>query len=151
MKQVWSIADSVVSPLGFSSDENYANLRNGISGIRKVNDGFYAGKIKNLPEPEELTRFEQLCIAALDKALQHLALPSQRTLFILSTTKGNIDRLEKNQRDHPRIQLHATATFLATRYGFENNTVVSNACISGILALIVAKRFLEAGQYDHAV
>src|SRR5262245_5673197 len=102
MKQVWSIADSVVSPLGFSSEENYTNLRNGISGVREVRDSFYAGEMKALQEREALTRFEQLCIAALDKALDDLELPSRRTLFILSTTKGNIDRLEKNQRDHPR-------------------------------------------------
>jgi 3-oxoacyl-[acyl-carrier-protein] synthase-1 len=79
-----------------------------------------------------------------------LSLPGDKTIFILSTTKGNIDLLASDP-DHPRLSLHATSRHLANRFGFMHHIVVSNACISGVLALIVAKRFLENGQYDHAV
>jgi len=155
MRTVWSVADSIVSPLGLTSEENYSNLRKGVSGVSKITAfnqaPVYAAFMPEMNDEKAVTRFERLCITALDQALTGLALPSDRTLFILSSTKGNIDRLEKNQADHPRIHLPATAKFLAARFGFKHHTVVSNACISGVLALIVAKRFLEHDRYDHAV
>jgi len=97
------------------------------------------------------TRFEALCAEALTRALTGLRLPADRTLFILSTTKGNIALLERRQAGHDRIHLHATAQHLAGAIGLPNVLVVSNACISGVMALIIARRYLQTGQYDHAV
>jgi len=155
MRKVWSVADSIVSPLGFTSEENYTNLRKGITGVSLIQAfnqaPVYAAFMPEIKDEIEMTRFERICVKAVDQALTGLELPSDRTLFILSSTKGNIDRLEKSQADHPRIHLPETAKFLAARFGFKHHTVVSNACISGVLALIVAKRFLERDRYDHAV
>ncbi|MEO7988727.1 MAG: beta-ketoacyl synthase N-terminal-like domain-containing protein, partial [Chryseolinea sp.] len=77
--------------------------------------------------------------------------PSERTILILATTKGNISLLEENQPDHPRIHLHATATWLADQFKMKHHLVVSNACISGAMAMLVAKRMLQGNQYDHAI
>jgi 3-oxoacyl-[acyl-carrier-protein] synthase I len=154
---VWAVADSVVSPLGLTSEANYKNLRQNNSGISLVNDlllsenPFYAAKLQGLVSDSQETKFESMCLKAVENALAGMALAPERTLFILSTTKGNIHFLEEQKIDHPRIHLHATAKWLAAKAGLHHFLVVSNACISGVLALIIAKRFIESGKYDHAV
>jgi 3-oxoacyl-[acyl-carrier-protein] synthase-1 len=154
MRAVWSIADNIVSPLGVTTAENYSHLRQGVSGVRLQEAGVwwdeavYAAAVNSLPAAPGQSRFERMSLLALRQALADKTLPSEKTVFILSTTKGNIDQLGQ---DLPRLPLHETATYLAHAAGLRHSLVVSNACISGVLALIVAKRYLESGTYDHAV
>jgi 3-oxoacyl-[acyl-carrier-protein] synthase-1 len=157
MKKIWMAASSVVSPLGLSTAENYENLRAGNSGITLIDDlnlspvPFYAGIINELPSDPTLSKFELICVEALEKITDGIKLPMDRTIFILSTTKGNINFLDEGFPEHPRIHLYSLAAFLAAKFGFKNHLVVSNACISGVMALLVGKRMIHSGQYDHAV
>lgn len=156
MRGAWIVADSIVSPLGETSVANYEAVRSGKSGIRALDmlpglPPVYVGQIKDIDATASYTRFEALCAEALTRALAGLTLPADRTLFILSTTKGNIAMLERGQAGHERIHLHTTAQHLAAAFGLPNVLVVSNACISGVMALIIARRYMLAGQYDHAV
>lgn len=150
-------ASSVVSPLGLSTAENFENLRAGISGISLVDDiklspdPFYAGRIKDTSKDTSLTKFEFICVQAIEKLMEGIALPLNKTLFILSTTKGNISLLDEGVPNHPRIHLHSLAGFLAQKFGFKNQLVVSNACISGVMALLVGKRMINSGKYEHVV
>ncbi|MBT1711109.1 beta-ketoacyl synthase [Fulvivirgaceae bacterium PWU5] len=154
LRAVWSIADTIVSPLGYTTAENYTLLRQGVSGVSLQEAGMwwdeavYAAAVKSLPAANGQSRFERMSLLALRQTLADKALPSEKTIFILSTTKGNIDQLGQ---ELPRLPLHETATYLAHAVGLQHSLVVSNACISGVLALIVAKRYLETGAYDHAV
>ncbi len=157
MKKVWIAADSITSPLGSSTAENYQNIRSGISGIAKVDDSslspspFSAARI---PEPHsvaEMTKLESITYQAISNAISSLAIPLERTAFILSTTKGNIGFLEQGLPDHPRIHLHALAKYIADKFGFHRPLVVSNACVSGVMALIAGKRMIETGEVDHVV
>lgn len=154
LRAVWSIADNIVSPLGYTTAENYNHLRAGVSGVSLQEAGVwwdeavYAGAITSLPEAGGQSRLERMSLLALRPACANQTLSSEKTLFILSTTKGNIDQLGQ---DLPRLLLHETAAYLAHAIGLKHSLVVSNACISGVLALIVAKRYLETGAYDHAV
>jgi len=151
------VADSVVSPLGSTSDANYQKLRQGISGIKLVEDSrlspgpFFVGAIPDLPINENLTRFEMISSMAISDILGKTSIPVDKTLFILSSTKGNIAFLEEGTPSHPRIHLHSAADFLAKRFGFRKSLVISNACISGVMALIIGKRIIEKGEYDHAL
>lgn len=154
LRAVWSVADNIVSPLGYTTAENYSQLRQGVSGVRIQFAGgwsdqaIYAGEIQTLVCPPGQSRFERMSLLALEPLLAQTTLPPDKTLFILSTTKGNIEQLGQ---DLPRLSLHETAAYLAQAVGLKHSLVVSNACISGVLALVVAKRYLEAGVYDHAV
>jgi 3-oxoacyl-[acyl-carrier-protein] synthase-1 len=154
---VWAIANSVVSPLGVTSGENYTRIRQNDTAVGEVTNTalspipFFAGHIDGFHPTSNQSKFESICLNAAEIALDGIELNPERTLYILSTTKGNISFLEEQVRDHPRIHLHATAQWLASRSGLKDYLVVSNACISGVLAIIVAKRFLESGKYDHAV
>ncbi len=153
----WVVSSSVISPLGFTSEGNYSKIRQQISGLSEVKDStlsvnpFFAGHVSTLKGSSALTKFEILCKRAAEIALDKIKLNPRRTLYVLSTTKGNIGLLNDSTNDSPRLALHATAKWLCEETGFQNSLVVSNACISGVLAMIVAKRFLDSEKYDHVV
>ena len=153
----WVVASSIVSPLGNTSEENYAKLRQQISGLTMVQNTslsdqpIFAGHLKEFQSHARQTKFESMCLKATEIALDKITLDPVRTLYILSTTKGNISLLNPPINKSGRLELHATAKWLAHQAGFHHALVVSNACISGVLSLIVAKRFLESGKFDHAV
>ena len=165
MPAVFVIADNIVSPLGATTEENFSALKQGISGIREHHDTsladepFYAALFgKEEPgKDQHYTRFEQLLIDSLSNSLRHepgIAV-DRKTVLIISSTKGNINRVEKESSD-PDIQhlvsLPASAKLIAAYFGFVNPPiVVSNACISGIMAIITGMRLIRSGQYDHAV
>jgi 3-oxoacyl-[acyl-carrier-protein] synthase I len=157
MRKVWAVADCIVSPLGSTTEENFLHVSHGYSGIKPVQTSRFgqekvlAGLIETSGETGDLTTFEKNCFAALHGILDKARPDLSRTLLILSTTKGNVDLLEKDQADHPRLHLHATAEFIKKRFGFARQFVVSNACISGVLGIIIGKRFIEAGKYDHVM
>jgi 3-oxoacyl-[acyl-carrier-protein] synthase-1 len=156
MKTMWVVGDNIISPLGETTAANYQNVRAGNSGITKIElteSPFYASTITNLQATITNTRFENLVLQAAQPIVKQTTLPPDKTLFILSTTKGNIELLKSEPSIglHPRLALHAAASHVAQQLGFKNSLVVSNACISGVLALITAKRLLQNGEYDHAL
>ncbi|NIG57193.1 beta-ketoacyl synthase N-terminal-like domain-containing protein [Chitinophaga sp. Cy-1792] len=127
----------------------------------------YAGKY-NL---QGYTKFETLLITSIANALEQTAIPVQdkRTGLIVSTTKGNIELLEQTvnqemvngQEDlHARfpdmpvdfMELGSSAEKVAAYFGVVNKpVVVSSACISGLVAIITAKRLMSAGVYDQVI
>ena len=157
MKKVWIVADSIVSPLGSTTDENYANVRKGVSGLQLIQNSalnptpFFGGIIEDIKSDPMASKFEAITEKVIHQLIEKFPLDVDRTIFILSTTKGNINFLEEGRPDHPRIHLHETAAYLAARFGFKKHLAISNACISGVMALLVGKRMIEAGQYDYAV
>jgi 3-oxoacyl-[acyl-carrier-protein] synthase I len=167
-RDVWIVADSIVSPLGVTSLENYKNIRANKTGISVIDnpslskDQIPAGWINQkkinaqIEEsiPAARTQFESYSILSVKNALLQIQLDpaSEKTLFILSTTKGNIELLEQGRVDAEGIHLHEAAIAIASHFGNMNNPlVVSNACISGVMALLVGKRLIQAGVYDHVV
>src|SRR6266849_2706754 len=105
-REVWIAADCIVSPLGVTTAENYKNIKAGKTGISVLNDptlfdgpvhaGFINTDVVSVaatPSSEILTRFESLSILSIENTCNQiqLDLTSDRTVFILSTTKGNIE------------------------------------------------------------
>lgn len=138
------IADNIISPLGETSEENYLSVKAGRSGIRayepgtcNIPEGFYASLL--------FEDFETLTLKSAQKAIANarLELKGKRTAFILSSTKGNI---EKN------ISLADSAQRIATQLGIDAKPiVVCNACISGLSALILGNRLIDSDLYDAAI
>jgi 3-oxoacyl-[acyl-carrier-protein] synthase-1 len=110
-----------------------------------------------IDDPDKFTRFEQLAICSINNALSGTDIDcmDSRTLFILSTTKGNIDLLEKMNElkfGRERVYLWHTAQKIQHYFRFRNEpVVVSNACISGVQAIIVGTRLLHANLFDNVV
>lgn len=166
MRPVYIAADNITSPLGNTTRQNFEGARNGASAIEQIVDTalsvepFYAAMFKQVniaSEFEEFTRFEKLCIQSLQSALAQteIKLSSPDTLFILSTTKGNIELIEKGEATDEvveRVSLFNSAKLIAAHFSAVNTPlVVSNACISGLLSVVIAKRMLQTGKYRHAV
>ena len=167
MREVFVVSDNILSPIGSTSAENFTKLKKGISGI-KLHDHpdmssrpFYASLFEkqDLPEnnPEQFTKFEQAIISSIKDSLTDCAFDSsgKETVFILSSTKGNISLLEKetfNDDSKERIALHHSAQLIAKHFHFANQPIIiSHACISGLLAIITAMRLIQSGQFAHAV
>ena len=165
------IADNIISPMGFNSGENMDNVLLGRSALRQH-------RLWNIPEPfiaslfesEELqelcnrelspatamTRFERLATISAKKAIEESGIDpsSPRVIFIISTTKGNVELLGETQLEIPqeRITPAISAKVIAGYFGNPNTpVVVSNACTSGACAQLLAARLLNNGYYDYAV
>jgi len=157
MKKVWLVADSIVSPLGNSVEENFEALTVGRSGVRKITDPAFGEhpiflSLLNIePQANDDTRFEMLCIRTLQQLFAQAKVDTDRTLLILSTTKGNIELLGRSESGNERIKLHHTAALLAHRFGINKHTVISNACVSGTMAMLIGKRFLDSGIYENVI
>jgi 3-oxoacyl-[acyl-carrier-protein] synthase-1 len=156
-RDTWIVADSIVSPLGYTSAENLDNILAGSTGISLVTDEslsaeqFYAARIATVDKVGEMTRLESIAAQAIASVIEQTKVPTDRSVLILSTTKGNIGFLEEGRPNHPRLHLPALAQFLGDQFGFKRSLVVSNACISGVMALLVARRIIDSGETDHVV
>lgn len=171
MGSVVVLADNIISPLGFTSGANYDGVKAGRTAIRhyerhwNITTPFNAAltnraSVKNECQQEGIegayTYFELLAILSVEKALKQCDVDasSPRTLFVISTTKANIDLLRVNPLRLPSARQHPGEAALAiTRYFSNGNRplVVSNACISGLQAQLTALRLLRAGDYDHII
>ncbi|MBQ8050057.1 MAG: beta-ketoacyl synthase [Bacteroidaceae bacterium] len=151
------LSDYIVSPLGLGTRATYEAVKQGKTRLRRyegrwgvpqpfVASLFDEGEIETMCEgmaTAGYSRFERLCILAVRGALQDadIDVRSPRTLFILSTTKGDLYR-----------PLSTTAMRIAQWFGNPVvPLVVCNACISGLHALVEARRTLTSGEYDHVV
>lgn len=166
-KEIYITDYNCVTPLGFDVDSNWNALLAGKSGVdlHKIiesQDAFYASGINSEKLNEEFDRvfsqIDQQTFTRLEKMLLLSMKPlvekhtiSEDTALILSTTKGNISLL-KNQTELPEgVYLSQLAQKIADFFGFKTNPiVVSNACVSGVMAIAVAKNMIQAGRYKDA-
>lgn len=147
-------ASSIRTCLG-NKAETLSAMQRGESGLT-YNEGFgmYAGtaEIKEIPG---YTRFESITIEQIGNVLSDagVSLSSSDVQLVISTTKGNIGLLEEGcDNIAPRTFIYTAATAIAEYFGCANRPVViSNACISGVSALVVAKRLLQNGKCRHAI
>jgi 3-oxoacyl-[acyl-carrier-protein] synthase-1 len=172
VKDVYVASDNIITSLGFTSEENIHAFRANQTGIKLHENeelsstGFWASlvdrtalndRFSGYGDPLKFTRFEQLVICSVKDALRNssINLTGERTLFILSTTKGNIDVLDRKANagfDEDRCYLWNTAQLIQRFFKlYHKPFVVSNACISGVLAIMIGSRLIRSGQYDHII
>ena len=168
---IYSIGDSIISPLAMTSCGNFEAVIRGESRLRYYEHAF------GLPEPcyislfeeerlnnafsalvdfgiEGYTKMEKAAILAANQAIEEANIAADRdnVIFILSTTKGNVDLLEENPYEPERPYLWRSAQIIAEFFDNPNTPmVVSNACISGCAAQIAAANQLRYGGYKYAV
>lgn len=166
-KQIYITDYNCVTPLGFNVETNWKALLEGHSGVAlhqiiDNQDPFYASMISTEKLDQEFnslfeahtgsntTRLEKMLFLSLKSLIEKHAI-NEDTALILSTTKGNISLL-KNQTELPEeVYLSALARKIADFFGFKTRpVVVSNACVSGVMAISVAKNMIQAGRYKDA-
>lgn len=171
--ETYIAADNIISPLGFTSEENFEQLKNHKTGIQKIVSSSYSlepihaalidekkieTEFKKLNISNSFTRLEKLMILSISDALKQnkaIDIHDKKTLLIISTTKGNIDLLDPSNAKHfdkKRVYLWETARVVQEHFKSPNKPlIVSNACISGVLGIIMAKRLLESGTYENII
>lgn len=139
----------LVNSLVYSQEPVYAALIN----EKKLDETF-----KQIKTSASFTRLEKLIILSVSEALKQneaIDVTDKKTLIILSTTKGNIDLLAAPAAqafDKKRIHLWETARVIQQHFQSPNTPLlVSNACISGVLAIILGKRLLESAAYENII
>ena len=159
------VSTNIVSPLGMSSQENWRAVMQGRSALRRLENykGIPLPFVASVFTPEQVeelavegfTRFESLAIRSITEALTHtnLELHGERTIFILSTTKADVEELGfAAERDGDYHRPALSAQRIAEYVGIGGGAIVCcNACISGVSAQILADRLISCGHYDNAV
>lgn len=153
---IYRLSDNVTSPLGSTTAGNYEAVMEGCSALRCYDNWHGLGHTlwASLFTEEQtmamaqdgLSRFESLAFVSARSALRDCSLDvsHSRVVFILSTTKANIE-------DGSAMPAES-AQHIARRLGIRTQPiVVCNACISGVSAILLAQRLLSAGKYDYAV
>ena len=164
-KNCYIVQTNCITPLGFDVDSNFEAMMNGVSGIELhenpslMNQSFYAAIINSIKLDKafakiesnpQFSKLEKMMILALQPLITKQKV-TKKSAFILSTTKGNITALSDSENTIEAAHLSMLAKKIALYFGFSTEPIViSNACVSGILAIAVAKRMIQAGIYDDA-
>lgn len=169
MRQSFITHHNIISSLGFDSKSNFERLKKIQSGIekhqRENSDFFYSSivdkeKVNSLfskiGEVNQYTSLEKMMLVSVQDILTQAELNiSNKTGLIIATTKGNVDTLSPNSsfyQDKKRAYLSELGNQVQTFFKFKNEAiVVSNACVSGILAVAIADRLIKAKTYDDVV
>lgn len=166
-REVYINETNSITPLGFDVDSNIEAILRGDSGIQLHQDiflmpmPFYASIIadekinsafEKISTDTKYSRLEKMMILALEPMIKNSKIElNSKAAFILSTTKGNVTALKENsEANFQNAHLDVLAQNIADFFGFQTTPIViSNACVSGILAISVAKRMIQSELYDN--
>lgn len=149
-------ASSLLTSLG-DKKRTLESMSKGVCGLRYDEQfGMMTGAIKGVYRKDGSTRFESIVVNQLKTVLAEsgLRLSDSNTQFVLSTTKGDVGMLsETNGKNIPQgAYLYDTAMRIARRFNCAKRPIViSNACISGVSAFIVARNILLNEDIQHVV
>lgn len=156
--EVFLGAENIISPLGWGIQQTFSNAKKGKTSLRQLENPFpgvsdlFAAKFEesSFTSDSPIEKFSlESCRGSLEE-LNFIDQLEERWLFVLSTTKGDINHLktgdfERSNPQHLLCQLQRELPFNS------QGAVVSCACISGLSALIYATDKIAADQADHAL
>lgn len=149
--KVYVIGEGLLTPLGDSPQGVLEAVRAGKSAIREY-PGWpepYMASLLERSGREHPSFFDHIALQAGQRALEAAGTDpaNPRTGLVLSTIKGNVEAI-----DNEDVSLAVQAERLAAGLGISTPPiVVSNACISGLAALVQGMRMIRSGAYDHVV
>ncbi|MBP1222098.1 beta-ketoacyl synthase N-terminal-like domain-containing protein [Flavobacterium sp. 1355] len=166
LREIYITETNCITPLGFDVETNIEAILRGDSGIQLHNDislmpsSFYASIIHDekinsafakISTETKYSRLEKMMILALEPIIKNSGIElNSKTAFILSTTKGNVTALKNDSEENfNNAYLDVLAKNISDFFKFQTQPiVVSNACVSGILAVSIAKRMIQSELYD---
>lgn len=167
LREIYITETNCITSLGFDVESNVEAILRGDSGIQLHNDislmpnSFYASIINDekinsafskISTETKYSRLEKMMILALEPIIKNSGVElNSKTAFILSTTKGNVTALANDSEESfNNAHLDVLAKNVADFFGFQTQPIViSNACVSGILAVSIAKRIIQSELYDN--
>ncbi|MBQ7443958.1 MAG: 3-oxoacyl-ACP synthase [Bacteroidaceae bacterium] len=161
-------AHHALTPLADGSHDNFRLISEGRTAVTahhaaqwQLAEDFMAGIVTNMPDTHACadtthrpTRAEAMALHSIRAAMAQLgtAVNPDRTILVVSTTKGNIDGLQPDKPAPDAVRLGHLADTLCHELGITLPPItVSNACTSGVCALIAAQRAIECGTCDKAI
>jgi len=139
--------ENIISPLGITAEENFNQIKQGNTsinyhrGIGFGHENIFLSKLKNTPSFYELL---SQCLQAVIKGTEDELILSKDTIVIISTTKADI-------KENITTPIIAAIKKLTKEFQLQQQPIViSNACISGVLAMNTANNFIKAGIYKNA-
>lgn len=160
-------ADAIISSLGHTTAENILAIRDYQSGIQldsskelsespiclaRITPSFYEGR--KTSSYSDLSKAEYLIVKAIEEILakSDLDITSSRLGMVLATTKGNVDLLSGTQPIEEAVFLSSISEKVRSFFHLANPIeLISNACISGVSALIWGQRMIENAIYDNVL
>lgn len=155
----------IASSLGLYISDHWKAVLNGKSGLQEHKDStisdvpFCASRLSPLQwqviesySHSLLLPFESLIAYSIKKAIENLYddIDLTRTGFVLSTTKGNIKYL--GRIPDQRLSLHHSAALISSVTKLTSKPIViSNACASGVIALLYGHALIQEGRFDHVI
>jgi len=155
-----------VSPMGFNLIDNIEGIKKGHIAISEItdenlqNESFYGAVINKellnkafsqLTYKGDFSTLEKMMLLAVDQiAIEYKAQMNDKCGIIISSTKGNINALSTENNE--AYFLHHLAKKVSNAIGIESEPIVlSNACVSGIMAVSIAKRLIQTEAYNHFI
>lgn len=167
MKNVFITENNIISPLGFTSETNILQIAQEKSGITLhdnmgfspyyasiIDDEIFDDSFNKIGDIDAYTKLEKMMILSLQDTISQADFSiTDRTALLIATTKGNIDALDTNTTKFTpeRAYLPVLGEKIKTFFNFKNEPIIiSNACVSGILSIAIAKRLIQNNYYDNA-
>ena len=142
-------SENIISPLGNSAQENFSHIINGNTGIdlfKGVGVGkedVYLSKIKSLNIDNKFDYLLSNCLDSIIKESNADVIKSKETIVLISTTKGDIE-------ENLETPIQKSIDKLQAEFNLSHSPIViSNACISGVLAMNTANNFIQSNIYKH--
>ena len=176
--KVFISASAMVTSLGEGVERNFSALLRGEVGVRRVvnprvsqspvtagiiPDSVYDALYERYDRQRTLTLTEIIAVHCIGSVLGNRS--ADGIGLVIASAKGNISLLEGHSAEWAEFHeetcevvdsallLGPMARRIASRFGInaDDTFVVSNACISGITAVAVARRLILSGRYKEMV
>ncbi|MCO4814127.1 MAG: beta-ketoacyl synthase [Flavobacteriales bacterium] len=150
MKEVFISYGSIITPLGNSEEQIFQKMVAGESGIQTAvevgnkNENIPLGKIRDLSSDNHyIELLNRTCDQLIDLYGDMAA--EKSTKIIISSTKADIEVI-------PNDSFESTRKIIKSKLNNHGDPlIISNACISGILAINTAADYISHGLFDNAI
>jgi 3-oxoacyl-[acyl-carrier-protein] synthase I len=165
-EHVWYVADHLITPLAVGTGANFGKVALGVHSVQRHDELFglqglfYASVFEDREDHidlDGLTRFERLLVHSGQHVLAQtgIAAHDPGLRMIIASAKGNIHLAGHGETTTDlvnRISLHRSAQLIAQALGTNKRPLVlSNACISGLLAFVEGSMLLRSGACRHVL
>lgn len=148
-------AENIITPLGDTAQSNFEALLANKTGLKRTANAGNKGEELVISVTDKLEQFNtvEVSVNSINDSLAHVhidMLKAGRTYFLLSTTKGEITKLKST--DPHTAELTRLKDQITEHFSwFQESLLISNACISGVLAIVAGHDLIESDQCDTVI
>lgn len=150
MNNIYITSGSCITPIGNNISSTKNALKNNLSGIKLHqeigfnSEDFYVSKIDKITDNRFFSLLNLSCIELKNNCPSNI-LNSEKTIVLVSSTKGDINNFPTNP-------FEKIGPFLIKNLKLKNDPIIiSNACISGVVAINHAAKLIKSNQFDHVI